>query len=256
MVNRTLSTLLRAIIKKNIKSWEECLPHVEFAYNRAVHSTTQFSPFEIVYGFNPLTPLDLLPLPNTSSLVHKDGKTKAEYVKKLHEQVKAQIEKKMEQYANRANKGRKRVVLEPGDWVWVHMRKERFPTQRKSKLQPRGDGPFQVLERINDNAYKIDLPGEYGVSATFNVADLSPFDVGDEDLNSRTNSPKEGGNDVSQEEALKGIGGPMTRSKTKRMKQALEGLIMGLKEKEDQCTMEATTKWITFLQFESEIGPT
>ncbi|XP_042444031.1 uncharacterized protein LOC122029149, partial [Zingiber officinale] len=178
VVNRTLSTLLRAIIKKNIKSWEECLPHVEFAYNRAVHSTTQFSPFEIVYGFNPLTPLDLLPLPNIS----------------------------------------------------VHMRKERFPTQRKSKLQPRGDGPFQVLERINDNAYKIDLPGEYGVSATFNVADLSPFDVGDEDLNSRTNSPKEGGNDVSQEEALKGIGGPMTRSKTKRMKPALEGLIMRLKE--------------------------
>ncbi|XP_042446204.1 uncharacterized protein LOC122031159, partial [Zingiber officinale] len=163
VVNRTLSTLLRAIIKKNIKSWEECLPHVEFAYNRAVHSTTQFSPFEIVYGFNPLTPLDLLPLPNTS----------------------------------------------------VHMRKERFPTQRKSKLQPRGDGPFQVLERINDNAYKIDLPGEYCVSATFNVADLSPFDVGDEDLNLRTNSPKEGGNDVSQEEALKGIGGPMTKSKTK-----------------------------------------
>ena len=45
------------------------------------------------------------------------------------------------------------------------MRKERFPNQRKSKLQPRGDGPFQVLESINDNAYKIDLPGEYGVNA-------------------------------------------------------------------------------------------
>jgi hypothetical protein len=32
-VNRTLSTMLRAILKKNIKMWEECLPHVEFAYN-------------------------------------------------------------------------------------------------------------------------------------------------------------------------------------------------------------------------------
>jgi len=37
------------------------------------------------------------------------------------------------------------------------MCKERFPNQRKSKLQPRGDGPFQVLERINDNAYKLTL---------------------------------------------------------------------------------------------------
>jgi hypothetical protein len=39
---------------------------------------------------------------------------------------------------------------------------------------------FQVLERINDNAYKLDLLGEYNVSATFNVTDLTPFDVGDE----------------------------------------------------------------------------
>jgi hypothetical protein len=59
----------------------------------------------------------------------------------------------------------------------VHIRKERFPNQRKSKLQPRGDDPFQVLERINDNAYKIDLPGEYGVSPTFNVDDLTLFDT-------------------------------------------------------------------------------
>ena len=70
--------------------------------------------------------------------------------------------------------------------------KERFHTQRKSKLLPRGDEPFQVLERFNDNAYKIDLPGKYGVSATLNVVDLSPFDVGD-GLESRTNPSQEGG---------------------------------------------------------------
>jgi hypothetical protein len=33
------------------------------------------------------------------------------------------------------------------------MRKERFPAQRRTKLHPRGDGPFQILEKINDNAY-------------------------------------------------------------------------------------------------------
>jgi len=53
------------------------------------------------------------------------------------------------------------LIFEPRDWVWVHMRKERFLAQRKSKLQPRGDGPFQVLQKINDNAYKLDLPSEY-----------------------------------------------------------------------------------------------
>ena len=66
------------------------------------------------------------------------------------------------------------------------MRKERFLEQRKSKIQPRGDRPFQVLERINDNAYKVELPGEYNVSSTFNVSDLSLFDAdGESDL--RTN---------------------------------------------------------------------
>lgn len=63
------------------------------------------------------------------------------------------------------------MVFDPSDWVWIHMRKERFPVQRHNKLLPRGDGPFQVVESINDNTYKIDLPGEYGVHVTFNVSD-------------------------------------------------------------------------------------
>jgi hypothetical protein len=33
---------------------------------------------------------------------------------------------KNERVASQANKGRRRVILEPGDWVWVHMHKERF----------------------------------------------------------------------------------------------------------------------------------
>ena len=103
---------------------------------------------------------------------------------------------------------RKRVVFKAGDLVWVHLRKARFPTGRYGKLQPRADGPFRVLERINDNAYKIDLPGEYNVSATFNVADLSPYITDNEDeasreeviddemADSRTNLFLEGENDA------------------------------------------------------------
>ena len=170
------------------------MPFIEFAYNRTMHTTTSYSPFEIVYGFNPLTPLDLMPLPvdGRSSL---DGQKKAELVKSLHERVRLQIAHKNERVASQANKGRRRVIFEPGDWVWVHMRKERFPAHRKTKLHPRGDGPFQILEKINDNAYKVDLLGEYNVSATFNVSDLSPFDVGED---SRSNPFEERGNDGNQ----------------------------------------------------------
>ena len=40
------------------------------------------------------------------------------------------------------DKGRKQLILEPGDLVWLHLRKDRFPEVRKSKLMPRADGPF------------------------------------------------------------------------------------------------------------------
>ncbi|KAL5540105.1 hypothetical protein UlMin_045712 [Ulmus minor] len=168
----------------------------------------------------------------------QDGKKKAEFVKMIHEKARLNIEQRTKQYVHQANKGRKKVVFEPGDWVWLHLRKERFPEKRRSKLLPRGDGPFQVVERINDNAYKLDLPGEYGVSASFNVADLSPFDAGD-DL--RTNPSQEGENDANQgarhadhvhgngakfaQDHLSLPSGPITRLRAKHFKEALNGLI-------------------------------
>ena len=67
------------------------------------------------------------------------------------------------------------MVFNIGDLVWLHLRKDRFPNECRSKLLPRADGPFKVLERDNNNAYKIDLPRDkYNVSDIFNVKDLSP----------------------------------------------------------------------------------
>jgi hypothetical protein len=80
-----------------------------------------------------------------------------------------------------------------GDLVWIHLRKERFPAKGRSKLLPRADGPFKVLQRIGENAYKIELPGEYGVSATFNVSDLAPYEEIEEttDLRASPHQPGE-----------------------------------------------------------------
>ncbi|RDX95796.1 hypothetical protein CR513_21639, partial [Mucuna pruriens] len=58
VVNRTLSQLLRCFVGK-------------------INSTTSHSPFELMYGFNLVSPLDLLSLPLISSLVNDDRLTKA-----------------------------------------------------------------------------------------------------------------------------------------------------------------------------------
>ncbi|WZZ08423.1 hypothetical protein YC2023_094344 [Brassica napus] len=249
VVNRTLGTLLRAFIKKNLKSWEDYLPHCEFAYNHAVHSASKFSPFEIVYGFNPTSPLDLIPLPECER-VSLDGKKKAEMVKQLHEQARLNIEEKTKQYVKHANKGRREMVFKEGDKVWVHLRKERFPNERKSKLMPRIDGPFEITKKISNNAYKIDLQGKYDVSNSFNVTDLIPFIADEPDL--RSNPFQEGGDDMimdqpadgdrdgefrdepaKEDEVLSILKGPMTRARARKLKEAIGGLIRKSLEQEE-----------------------
>ncbi|PKI71996.1 hypothetical protein CRG98_007612 [Punica granatum] len=113
---------------------------------------------------------------------------------------------RQEQYAKHANKGRHKMIFEPGDWVWLHMRKERFPAQRRSKLLPRRDGPFQVLKRINDNAYKLDLRGD----------DLraNPFQEEGNDANHSTTS----------RDPVQVPIGSTTRARAKKFKDELNGI--------------------------------
>ncbi|XP_057962265.1 uncharacterized protein LOC131153830 [Malania oleifera] len=85
---------------------------------RSVRSATKFSPFEIVYGFNHLTPLDLSPLPLTEH-VNLDGKKKADFVKQIHKKARLNFERRMEQYAKQVNKGRHKLLFEPRDGVMI-----------------------------------------------------------------------------------------------------------------------------------------
>jgi hypothetical protein len=113
----------------------------------------------------------------------------------MHETTKLNIEKINEKYRIAASKGHKKVKLEPDDLVWLHLRQERFSELRKSKLMSRAAGPFKILAKINDNAYKLELPPEFRVSPTFNISDLRPY-LGEEDeMSSRTTSMQEGEDD-------------------------------------------------------------
>lgn len=99
------------------------------------------------------------------------------------------------------------MTFESKDWV---LRKEQFSNLLKGKLDAKGDSPFKILEKIYDNAYKIDLPIEYNVSCTFNVSDLSSFDV---DANSRTNPFKGRVDDITRgaQEMVETMKGPITK---------------------------------------------
>jgi len=66
--------------------------------------------------------------------------------------VKARIENTNASYEAQANKHRRKMVFQPRDLVRIHLRNERFSSKRKNKLMPRAESPFEVLEKVNDNA--------------------------------------------------------------------------------------------------------
>jgi translation initiation factor IF-1 len=152
------------------------------------------SPFQLVYGFNPHAPIDLLPL-SPSEMTCFDASQWSEFILKMHGTTKLNIDKMNEKYHIAASKGRKEVKLEPGDLVWLHLRKERFSELRKSKLMSCAAGPFKILAKINGNAYKLELPPEFRVSPSFNISDLWPY-LGEEDeMPLRTTLIQEGEDD-------------------------------------------------------------
>ena len=86
---------------------------------------------------------------------------------------------------------------------------------------PRADGPFKVLEKVNDNAYEFVLPADCGGSPTFNIAELKPY-LGEEDeLPLRTTSFQEGEEDednntiVTPTTPTATYTGPITRARTR-----------------------------------------
>jgi hypothetical protein len=178
-----------------------------------------------VYGFVPRAPIDLLPLPSTVQN-NFDATQRAELILKLHATTKENNARMNAKYKFYGDKGRKHIVFAPGDLVWLHLRKDRFPNLRKSKLMPRADGPFKVLEKINDNAYKLELPAEFGVSPSFNIADLKPYFGDNDEIASRTTSIQEGEDDedIPTVDASTAITppemqGPLTRARARQLQQ-------------------------------------
>ncbi|KAK9920990.1 hypothetical protein M0R45_029522 [Rubus argutus] len=174
VVNRTLGNLLRGLAAKRPKQWDLILPQAEFSYNSVINRSTGKSPFEIVYGQAPTHYLDLAPIPN-SSLSNKKAEDFVSTMNKIHDEVRKKLEQSNAKYKEATNKHRRVKTFHEGDLVWVYLKNERFPVGSYNKLKERKIGPCQILTKINDNAYKIDLPPNIRTHPTFNVRDLSEY---------------------------------------------------------------------------------
>ena len=82
----------------------------------------------IVYGFEPSTTLDLLPLP-LHERVNMDMEKRAASMKQLHQETRAAIEKQVTRQADKINMKKKERIFQEGDLVWIHLSKERFPQE-------------------------------------------------------------------------------------------------------------------------------
>jgi hypothetical protein len=173
VVNRSLGNLLRCLAGAKPKQWDMALPQAEFAYNRSLNRTTGMSPFEIVYGQNPSGVLDLAPIPRVGRL-HPKADDFAQQLRGTHEKVKLAIHESNTTYKSRADSHRRQVCFDVGDFVWAVLTRDRFPVGEYNKLKERKIGPCEVLQKINDNAYRLRLPSHVRTSDVFNVKHLSP----------------------------------------------------------------------------------
>ena len=58
--NRTLYGLIKSIDGRRRNQWPELLPHLVFMYNSTPHSVTGYTPYSLMFGREPMVPLDHL----------------------------------------------------------------------------------------------------------------------------------------------------------------------------------------------------
>jgi len=126
VTNRSLGNLLRCLVADHVTSWDIVLPHAKFTFNNSVNRSTGCTPFEVVYGFRPNTPLDIISLPSPPR-PSEAALDFSNYMRDVHEECKQRPTTHTSSYAAVANAKRKDQQFKIGDMVLVRLRPERFP---------------------------------------------------------------------------------------------------------------------------------
>jgi hypothetical protein len=153
--NQILEDMLRACALKHGGSWDKSLPCAKFSYNNSYQASLKMAPFEALYGRKCRTPL-YWSQTGESQLFGTDIIKEAErQVQIIRENLRvAQSRQKIYVYGKRRD-----VSFQEGGYVYLKVSPirglHRFKV--KGKLSPSYIGPFQILQRVGEVAYRLDL---------------------------------------------------------------------------------------------------
>eukprot|EP00253_Pinus_taeda_P006284 PITA_06284 len=167
-VNQVVEDMLWAYVMQQPTLWEEYLHLVEFAYNNGYHTSTQMSPFEVMYGRKCRTPSSWGGPEDKLSLGPEMLKEMEDMVKRVRVNLKAAQDRQK----NFADRKRRFKEYQVGDHVYIRIQTKRSTLQWSgcAKLAPRYCGPFQILARIRPVAYQLALPSHIRVHNVFHVS--------------------------------------------------------------------------------------
>lgn len=168
--NQTLEQFLRNYLVYEQSNWAELLPLAEFAYNNSSSKSTKVTPFFANLGHHPRA--NSLPARRMESSPFEAEKWTSKIQETL-KQLTAELKTAQKFQKKFADRHRLPMEFKVGDSVWL-VSKNITTTRPSKKLDFKKIGPFKVIKRVGNNAYRLDLPSTMAIHDVFHVALLEP----------------------------------------------------------------------------------